>query len=105
MITDEDIERANDFIRDNSDALAKAKAERVYLDEFRKSKKAMLIRDASGTVQERESYAYSHAEYIEILNGLKEATHNEEKLKWLMVAAQVKIDTWRTQKASQRSGI
>jgi hypothetical protein len=33
--------RCLDFLRDNAPAYAKAKAERVYMEEFRKSKKAI----------------------------------------------------------------
>lgn len=43
IITDADATRCLDYIRDNTPAYAKAKAERTYMDEFRKSKKAMLI--------------------------------------------------------------
>ena len=40
MVTEEDAEKANDFIRDHADELGAAKAARVYLEDFRKSKKA-----------------------------------------------------------------
>ena len=41
-----DIFRSLDFIRDNAPAFAKAKAARIYLEEFRKSKKALCMRTA-----------------------------------------------------------
>ena len=46
-------------------AFAKAKAERMYLEEFRKSKKALLMQQHGEKpigAQEREAYA--HADYI-----------------------------------------
>ena len=52
---------AVDFILKNSPDFAKAKAKRIYLEEFRKSKKALLMKDAlrNGTeaanAQEREA--------------------------------------------------
>lgn len=104
MITDAYIEKALDFIRDNAPALAQAKANRVHLEEFRKTKKAILFREApEGTIQAREAYAYSHAEYIELIDGLKAAVEEEERLRWLMKAAEFKIDVWRTQQANNRS--
>ena len=54
---------AVDFILKNAPSFAKAKAQRVYLEEFRKSKKALLMKDAlakgieAANAQEREAYA------------------------------------------------
>lgn len=38
--------QAVDFLLKNAGLYAKAKAERVYLEEFRKSKKALLMQEA-----------------------------------------------------------
>ena len=108
MTTDSEsyIFRSLDFIRDNAPAYAKAKSERVYLEEFRKSKKALLMRDAeiaghkSAVAQEREAYA--NDEYLRLLDGLKIAVEQEETLKWLIVGAQAKIEVWRTIEANRR---
>lgn len=99
--------RSLDFIRDNAPAYAKAKAERVYLEEFRKSKKALLMRDAeiaghkSAVAQEREAYA--SPDYLVVLEGLKAAVEEEETLRWRIVAAQAKIEAWRTIEANRRA--
>jgi hypothetical protein len=45
----------------------------------------------------------AHPKYIEVLNGLRVAVENEEKLRWLMVAAQVKVEVWRSYEASKRA--
>lgn len=102
MINDINIEMALDFIRDNSLPYAKAKADRIYLEQFRKSKKAMLVLEVKGTVQEREAYAYAHDDYIGVLDGLRVAVEREEELKWKIVAAQTKAEVWRTQQANNR---
>jgi len=103
MIEEINIGKALDFIRDNADSLAKAKAARIYLEQFRKSKKALLFNSApEGTIQSKESHAYAHAEYILLLDNLKIAVEEEERLKWMMVAAQAKIDIYRTQQANNR---
>jgi hypothetical protein len=105
--TEINIFRSLDFIRDNAPLYAKAKSERVYLEEFRKSKKALLMADAekaghkSAAMQEREAYA--HPEYMQLLEGLKNAVEEEEKFRWLMVAAQAKIEAWRTIEANRRA--
>ena len=43
IITDEDIEKAVNFLRDTAEQSAKFKAERVYLTEYRKSLKALYL--------------------------------------------------------------
>lgn len=99
--------RALDFIRDSAPAYGQAKASRVYLEEWRKSKKALLMRDAelaghkSAVAQEREAYA--HPEYIKVLEGLRDAVAEEERLRWLIVGAQAKIECWRTIEANKRA--
>jgi hypothetical protein len=95
--------QAVDFILKNAKLFAKAKSERVYLEEFRKSKKALLMKDSRETTsaaQERDAYA--HAEYIELLQGLKQAVEVEEQLRWTLIAAQARVEIWRSQEASNR---
>jgi hypothetical protein len=104
MIKEEHVEKALEFMRDNAAALGKAKAERIYMEQFRKSKKAILYgMSPDGTIPERESWVYAHSEYLEVLDGLKAAVEEEERLRWMMTAAEAKIDVWRTQQATNRA--
>lgn len=103
MIEEINIGKALDYIRDNAEPLAKAKAARIYLEQYRKSKKALLINECEdGTGQAKESYAYAHPEYLVLLTNYHNAIEEEEKLKWMMTAAQAKIDIYRTQQANNR---
>jgi hypothetical protein len=99
--------RALDFMRDNALALAKAKAERVYLEEFRKTQKALIMKLAEGdghkTTAAQEREAYASGEYCSLLGSLKMAVETEEKLRWLMVAAQARVEVWRSIGANQRA--
>jgi hypothetical protein len=98
--------RAVEFIVSNAPLYAKAKSERIYLEEFRKSKKALLMKNAmvagfdSAVSQEREAYA--HTEYKQLLMGLAAAVEKEETLKWQLMAAQMKTEIWRTESANDR---
>lgn len=98
---------ALNWIRDNAPAYAKAKAERIYLEEYRKTKKALLMQKAernghkAANAQEREAYA--DEDYQQHLVALGAAVEEEERLRWLMVAAQARIEAWRTISASQRA--
>ncbi|MCE2672762.1 MAG: hypothetical protein LW635_04005 [Microcystis sp. 53598_E5] len=99
-----DPHEAIDFIYRNSTAYAKAKAEVTYLEEFRKSKKAILYAQSIGkTVTDRENQAYAHPEYQALLKGLQAAVEAAEELRWKLTAAQARIDVWRSQEASNRA--
>ena len=98
-----DPHKAVDFIRDNGKFYAKAKADRVYMEEYRKSLKAILMKRSMETaVNAQEREAYSHPEYVDLLNGLKEAVEQEERLRWEMVAAQARVEVYRSQEATKR---
>jgi hypothetical protein len=101
--------KAIEFIIENAPKFAEAKAQRIYLEEFRKTKKALLMKEAlemgfdSAVSQEREAYA--SVEYADLLRGLMVAIEKEETLKWMLVAAQMKADIWRSEQASERLGV
>jgi hypothetical protein len=103
----EEIERPLTYIRDNAAKFAQAKSDRVYLEQFRKSKKAMLFIQAekSGikTIAEREAWAYAHPEYLQVLEGLQVAVELEEKLRLMIEAAKLKINLYQTKQADSRA--
>jgi cytochrome c biogenesis protein ResB len=95
--------KAIQFLIDTAPLYAKAKADRMYLEEFRKSRKAQLASQAGTEVLgKQETYAYAHADYIEILEGIRQAVEKEERFRWLMTAAQARIEVWRTEQYSAR---
>ena len=97
------INKAVEFIYKNSELIAKAKADRVYLEEFRKVKKALLMQHMEGSVAAQERDAYAHEDYQELLKELKKAVEQEEALRWKMISAQAHIEVWRSQEASNRA--
>jgi len=99
-----DPHKAVDYLIANAGKFAEAKSQRVYLEEFRKSKKALLMAQSTeSAANAREQFAYAHPEYLSLLNGLKAAIEVEEKLKWDMVAAQARVEIWRTEQANNRN--
>jgi hypothetical protein len=95
--------RAIDYVIANAGKFAQAKANRIYLEEFRKSKKALLMNQSTEkTVNAREQYAYSHDEYLALLDGLKAAIEVEEKLKWELEAARLRVEIFKTQSFADR---
>jgi hypothetical protein len=99
-------EEAAQTIRDKAPTYGEAKAQRVYLDEFRKSKKALLMKNAlemgyeAANAQEREAYA--DPAYLQLLKGLAAAIEKEETLRWEIEAARLDVEIWRTREATNR---
>ena len=84
--------------------LAQAKAERVYLEEYRKTLKALLMaRSNAKTAAEREQQAYADPDYVAHIKGLSAAVEAEETLRWQMVTDQAAVEVWRSLEASNRA--
>jgi hypothetical protein len=101
---DRDPHKAVDYILKHAALFAKAKAERTYIEEYRKSLKSILMKRSMETAigaQERDAYA--HPEYVQLLDGLKEAVLIEERLKWDITAATLRVEIWRTEQANNRA--
>lgn len=99
-----DPHEAIDFIFKNSRFFAKAKSERIYLENFLRSKKSLLMSQSSdSTIGGQERDAYRHPDYLQLLEGLKQAVEEEERLKWQLIAAQARVDIWRTEQANNRT--
>lgn len=105
MITQEQAEAANDYIRDHAKEYAQAKADRIQLEHFRKSQEAILAAKGAGTVQARQAYAFDHPDYRQILEALRDAVEREEFTRYRIKAAELKIEIWRTQEANNRRGV
>ena len=102
------IEQRLDELRRLADEYADAESERTYLEQFKHSKLAILMkqfeRDYS-TVAAQEREARSHPEYLELLQGLKEATKIAERAKWHLQIAMRGSSLWQTKQAQQRAEI
>ncbi|MFP5513278.1 MAG: hypothetical protein ACLGJC_09380 [Alphaproteobacteria bacterium] len=103
-VSERDLEKALDWLRDNAEEAARAKSERVFCEEYRKSLKAVLMKQHPSIPlggQEREAYADER--YLMHLEKLKQAVYEDERIRALRVAAELKIDAWRTQQANYRA--
>lgn len=101
------IERKTKELRDLAAKYAKAEAERTYLEEFKKSKLSILMKTfevngiTTAAAQEREARA--HADYLALLQGLRDATEAAEKARWELKIAELGAELWRTREASMRA--
>lgn len=98
-------ELLNDY-REKASLYARAKAHRTYIEEFKKSKFAILMRQAdkdgfkTAAAQEREAFASE--DYRQLLDGLKAAVEEEERLRYDMKADEMQLEVWRTIRADER---
>lgn len=99
-----DPNKAIDYLISVSGKHAEAKAQRVYLEQFRKTKKALLMNECEATSEgARERYAYAHPSYQEVIDGLREAVVQEETFKFKIIAAQLRVEVWRSKNANNRN--
>ena len=104
FITDEEVEKALDWLRVSAVQCAKARAERIYLDEYSKALRSILMKEhgnLSVSAQERE--ACSDPRYVSHLDALRIAVENDAKMQFLRAAAEAKLEAWRTMHATERA--
>lgn len=97
-MTTRDPHSAAEFIIKSAKPYAQAKANRMYLEEHRKTLKALLMNESTGkTVSDREQYAYSHPSYQALLNNFKDAILEEETLRVQIKGAELTIELWKAE--------
>ena len=101
-----EIERIMHEYRERVGEYAKARAKRTYIEEFKKSKFAMLMREADRqgfkTAAAKEREAYACQEYLDLLDGLQAAVESEERLRYDMKSLEMQAEVWRTLRADER---
>lgn len=104
QISDDDIQKALDYLRDNADEAAMAEANVIYLTEYRKTLKARLMGESNEkTHAAREEYAYAHTDYEKHIDAIREAVRVMKKHRFLRAAADAKFEAWRTQSSNYRA--
>ena len=106
MIDEQAVENTLNWMLEKVGTLAKAIADRKYLEDYKKVKLSMLIQEApAGTVSSREAWATAHEDYQGLLEGLRTAVEQEAELKHMFTIAEARIEEWRTIQANNRAGV
>ena len=106
FIKETDVERALHWLTENAGPAAKARAERLYVEDFRKVIKARLMAEhdnLSAVLQER--HALADERYLQHLEAIRQAVEIDEKNRFLRSAAEAKIEAWRTMCSNERQKI
>lgn len=104
LVTDESVERALDWLRDNADDIAAAKEEAVKAEHMLKHTKAVAMKlhaDLPVSAQEREAVA--SPEYRSALEWTAQTAGALEKMRALREAAALRIEVWRSASANYRA--
>lgn len=107
-ISEEEICKALDYLRDKATEAAQARANRIYMEEYRKVLKSQLMREAAAkgdstaiSAQERDAYADNR--YVKHLEAMRDAVRQDEEHRFFMAAAEAKISAWQSQEANIRA--
>jgi hypothetical protein len=106
MIDDAALEKALDWLKDNASKAAKARAERVYLEEWIPSLRAQLaarfIEDGD-SVSAADMKAKASQSYRTALEGYRQAVEADELMRWHRTRADAIVEVWRSDQANQRA--
>ena len=104
LISEEEIDKALNFLRDNSPKIGKLKAEMEYLQEFSKVILAEeMAKSADKPVNAQERDARASERFKLNLEAIRTATEEYITLYYLMKAADTKISAWQTIQATERA--
>lgn len=104
MITQDDAEKDVDWLRANAARMAHQRAERLYLEQWLKSVKATLMSERIfESAAKAEIFALASKEYKDALVAYRDAVKADEHNRFLLVAAEAKIEAWRSQESTRRA--
>lgn len=104
MITDSEVERAVDYLRDAAEQDAQARANAEYLREWIKTEKARLVTQQPGVSNAAAvAIAESHPDYLRALSAYRAAVEEDYRRRFLREAAAARLEAWRTQESTRRS--
>lgn len=103
MISEDEAEKAVNYVRDNAMAAAQAKANRIYMEEYRKVVKSQIMRENDDkALGAQEAIAYADPRYKQHLEAMQTAIEKDEYQRWMMTAAEAKVSAWQTMSRNLR---
>ena len=104
MITDDEVQRALDYLRNEAERDAQARADALYLAEWIKTERARLVTQQPGMSNAAAlAVAESHPDYLRALNAYKAAVTEDFRRRFLREAADARIRAWQTQSSNERA--
>lgn len=102
-MTEQEADKALEYLRTTAPAYGAAKAKRVLIENSLKSKKAILMANSDEkTIGGKEMEAYAHHDYMVLVQGLAEATEIEETIKMKAKAAELTFEKYKVEQFNAR---
>ncbi len=106
VISDEQLQKALDWLREAASGAAKARAERLYIEEFLPALRARIAQEginagmsaASADIAAKASDAYRNA-----LEGFRAAVETDELFRWRRSSADAVLSAWQSTNANLRA--
>jgi len=102
LISDDMVQKAFDWLNENSNMAAGAKADRIRAEYGVKKAKAKVFLASAGTVAERESEAICSDEFSNAVEKEAEAVADDEFYRDNRSKCIAIIDAWRTEQSNLR---
>ena len=103
IVSDNEIGKALDFLRDSADGIGKAKARLIKAGHMVKHVEALLLlASEERSIEAKKASARVDQRWIDATDEEAEAAGEFEKLKALREAAEAKIEAWRSESANYR---
>ena len=104
IVSDEELEKALDWLRDSANAAGEAKARAVRAGHMIKHVEALETKmSAEKSVEARKADARCSLRYVAAIEEDAVAAGEYEKMRSLREAASLKIEAWRSEQATWRS--
>lgn len=105
MIDEDRVEGAVEYLRDTAKQYGQARGRASYMEANLRRVKSLEMVGKTGGVGEREAAAYASDAYKAAMEDLENAVAEMETIKALREAANMTIETWRSQNSTRRQGI
>lgn len=103
MIDEATVEKAVNWLAESAMQAAQARANREYMDAYTKTLRATIMAEsADKPIAAQERDAMSDPRYLAHLEAFREAVQQDERMRWLRVAAETKISVWQSQQRAAR---
>lgn len=104
MISDERVQKALSYLAETDDKCAKAKSLMEGLRHQLKTVESIAFLHATGTMAEKEAYAYVSEGYKEHVSKIENATYEYETVKNKRLTEELIVEVWRSIGANRRRG-
>jgi hypothetical protein len=90
-------EKAIRYIQEHAERYAKAKGDVAFTENYLKVVKSQQMnKSESSSLGQREADAYASDDYLQAIIANKQAVEEEAHLKWMLTAAQARVEVWKT---------